>query len=43
MILSIAVNNGWRLESIAPQQQSLEQIFIDLTCSDVPVESEDAA
>ena len=42
-IIEAAVSNGWRLQSIAPQQQSLEQIFIDLTCSDAPVESEDAA
>jgi len=31
---STAVNNNWQLTELAPQTGSLEQVFIDITCSD---------
>ena len=31
-----AVASGWRLQELTPERYTLEQIFIDLTCSDAP-------
>ena len=43
-LIEQSVAQGWRLQEIAPQQHTLEQIFIDLTCSDAPeTENGDAA
>jgi ABC-2 type transport system ATP-binding protein len=33
-----AASQGWRLYELAPERRTLEQIFIDLTCSDEPEE-----
>jgi len=37
-----SVSKRWGLHELAPERRTLEQIFIELTCSEVPV-SEDAA
>ena len=31
-----AVANGWRLQELSPQRHTLEQVFIELTCSEAP-------
>ncbi len=31
-----AVANGWRLQELSPERHTLEQIFIELTCSEAP-------
>jgi ABC-2 type transport system ATP-binding protein len=36
-LLELAVSNHWRLTELAPEHHTLEQIFIDLTCSEEPV------
>jgi len=36
-LLELAVSNHWRLTELKPEHHTLEQIFIDLTCSEVPV------
>jgi ABC-2 type transport system ATP-binding protein len=33
-----AVAGGWRLHELSPERRSLEQIFIELTCSEPPAE-----
>jgi gliding motility-associated transport system ATP-binding protein len=33
-----AVAGGWRLHELTPERRSLEQIFIELTCSEPPAE-----
>ena len=33
-LVELAVANGWRLQELAPEQHTLEQIFIDLTTGD---------
>lgn len=33
-----AASQGWRLYELSPERRSLEQIFIDLTCSEEPAE-----
>jgi ABC-2 type transport system ATP-binding protein len=37
-----SVSHHWRLRELVPERRTLEQIFIELTCSELPV-SEDAA
>lgn len=37
-----SVSHHWRLRELVPERRTLEQIFIELTCSEIPV-SEDAA
>ena len=37
-----SVNHHWRLRELAPERRTLEQIFIELTCSESPLH-EDAA
>jgi ABC-2 type transport system ATP-binding protein len=37
-----SVNHRWGLHELTPERRTLEQIFIELTCSETPV-SEDAA
>ena len=35
-LIAQAVASGWRLYELGPERRTLEQIFIELTCSDVP-------
>jgi len=35
-LIAQAVASGWRLYELAPERRTLEQIFIELTCSDEP-------
>jgi ABC-2 type transport system ATP-binding protein len=39
VLIQQAVANRWRLHEIAPERRTLEQIFIDLTCSERPEEA----
>ena len=41
-LIEQSVSNHWRLRELVPERRTLEQIFIELTCSEIPV-SEDAA
>jgi ABC-2 type transport system ATP-binding protein len=34
-----AVTRGWGLLELVPERRTLEQIFIELTCQDVPATS----
>ena len=36
-LLEQAVNSHWRLSELTPEHHTLEQIFIELTCSEEPV------
>ena len=36
-LIEQAVNQGWRLHELAPERRTLEQIFIELTCSEEEV------
>ncbi len=42
-LVAQAVANGWRLYELAPERRTLEQIFIELTCSDEPDSDTEAA
>jgi ABC-2 type transport system ATP-binding protein len=42
-LIAQAVANGWRLYELAPERRTLEQIFIELTCSDEPAGDTEAA
>jgi gliding motility-associated transport system ATP-binding protein len=41
-LIEQSVSHHWRLHELVPERRTLEQIFIELTCSEIPV-SEDAA
>jgi ABC-2 type transport system ATP-binding protein len=41
-LIEQSVSHHWRLRELVPERRTLEQIFIELTCSEIPV-SEDAA
>jgi len=38
-----AVAGGWRLHALCPERRTLEQIFIELTCSEQPVDPPEKA
>ncbi len=42
-LIAQAVTNGWRLYELAPERRTLDQIFIELTCSDEPGSNTEAA
>jgi ABC-2 type transport system ATP-binding protein len=42
-LIEQAVASGWRLYELAPERRTLEQIFIELTCSDEPNRDTEAA
>jgi ABC-2 type transport system ATP-binding protein len=42
-LITRAVADGWRLCELAPERRTLEQIFIELTCSDEPSGAAEAA
>jgi ABC-2 type transport system ATP-binding protein len=42
-LITQAVAGGWRLYELAPERRTLEQIFIELTCSDKPGSDTEAA
>lgn len=37
-LVELAANRNWRLYELVPERRTLEQIFIELTCSDVPAQ-----
>jgi len=37
-LVEMAASRGWRLYELVPERRTLEQIFIELTCSDVPAQ-----
>lgn len=42
-VAACVASQGWGLLELALDRQTLEQVFVDLTCSDVPQEQEDVA
>ena len=42
-LIAQAVAGGWRLYELTPERRTLEQIFIELTCSDEPGSDTEAA
>jgi ABC-2 type transport system ATP-binding protein len=39
-LVKMAASHDWRLYELVPERRTLEQIFIELTCSDAPAEAE---
>jgi ABC-2 type transport system ATP-binding protein len=37
-LIEKAVAGGWRLHELSPERRTLEQIFIELTCSELPAD-----
>jgi len=37
-LVEMAVSRNWRLYELVPERRTLEQIFIELTCSDAPAQ-----
>jgi ABC-2 type transport system ATP-binding protein len=37
-LIEQAVASGWRLHELSPERRTLEQIFIELTCSELPAD-----
>jgi ABC-2 type transport system ATP-binding protein len=35
-LVEMAASRNWRLYELVPERRTLEQIFIELTCSDTP-------
>jgi ABC-2 type transport system ATP-binding protein len=42
-LIEQAVSGGWRLYELSPERRTLEQIFIELTCSEQPVDQPEEA
>jgi ABC-2 type transport system ATP-binding protein len=42
-IVQAAVKNGWGLHQIAPDQTSLEDVFVQLTYQEQPIPEQSAA
>jgi ABC-2 type transport system ATP-binding protein len=42
-LIEQAVAGGWRLYELSPERRTLEQIFIELTCSEQPVDQPEEA
>jgi ABC-2 type transport system ATP-binding protein len=42
-VIEQAVAGGWRLYELSPERRTLEQIFIELTCSEQPVDPPEEA
>ena len=42
-VATLVAEKNWGLMELTPQRRNLEQVFIDLTCSDIPSETEEQA
>jgi len=38
-LVEMATSRNWRLCELVPERRTLEQIFIELTCSDLPAQA----